>query len=112
MDTYAATVSKDKIAEFCHRWKIQELALFGSVLREDFEASSDVDVLVTFTDDAEWGLLDHVQMENELEDLFEREVDLISKRAVEQSQNWIRRQEILGTAQILFSAHEAIHASR
>jgi uncharacterized protein len=100
-DTVA--VPANEIERFCQRWKIQELALFGSVLRENFDASSDVDVLVTFTDDAQWSLLDHVQMENELAEMVGRNVDLISKRAVEKSQNWIRREAILETARVLFS---------
>jgi uncharacterized protein len=54
-------VDREKIAAFCQRWKIAELALFGSVLRDDFRSDSDVDVLVTFTPDAGWGLLDHVR---------------------------------------------------
>jgi len=98
-------ISKDKIADFCRRWKITELALFGSVLREDFRPDSDLDVLVTFSPDAEWSLLDHIQMQEELGSLFGREVDLVSRRAIEQSENWIRRREILSTAQ-------AIHVSR
>ncbi|MCP4166362.1 MAG: nucleotidyltransferase [Chloroflexi bacterium] len=111
MYTLAQTIPKHRLEEFCHRWRIQELALFGSVLRPDFNAGSDVDVLVTFTEDAAWGLLEHIQMELELEHLFEREVDLISRRAVEQSHNWIRRREILDNAQVLFSIHEATYAA-
>ena len=52
------------IAEFCMRWKITELALFGSALRPDFQHGSDVDLLVTFSDDANWSLLDHIAMQN------------------------------------------------
>ena len=113
MDRYTGTIIPPaELEKFCRRWKIQELALFGSVLHKDFNASSDVDVLVAFMDDAQWGLLNHVQMENELADLFGRDVDLVSKRAVEQSQNWIRRQEILDNAQILFPVQASVHASR
>lgn len=103
MQRNTITIPADELHEFCRRWKIQELALFGSVLREDFSASSDVDVLVSFTTDAQWSLLDHIQMERELADLFGREVDLISKRAVQQSKNRIRRQEILRNTRILFA---------
>ncbi len=110
MHTSALSIPKERLADFCNRWRIQELALFGSVLRKDFTADSDVDVLVTFTDDTEWSLLDHIQMERELASLFEREVDLISKRAVEQSHNWMRRREILDNAQVLFSVREATYA--
>jgi uncharacterized protein len=111
MKAYADTIPMEQIVKFCRRWKIQELALFGSALRDDFDATSDVDILVDFADDAQWSLLDHVQMERELGSLLAREIDLISKRAVEQSQNWIRRKEILGSAQVLFSAHETHYAS-
>ena len=72
---------------------------------------SDVDLLITFAPEAEWSLFDHVQMENDLEGLLERSVDLITRRAIESSQNWIRREEILDTAQIYFSVNEALHAT-
>ena len=102
----------NEIAKFCHRWRIRELALFGSALREDFRPDSDLDILATFADDAEWGLFDHVQMQQELQVLLQRSVDLISRRAVERSQNWLLRQEILDTAQKLFSEQETVHAAR
>jgi len=97
-------IPKEKIADFCRRWKIVELSLFGSVLRENFRPDSDVDVLVTFAADAEWGLFDHVAMEEELSSIFGRKVDLISRRAVERSDNWIRRKAILGTAEPYYVA--------
>jgi predicted nucleotidyltransferase len=102
MNDLAATIPMDTIAEFCHRWRIRELALFGSALREDFGPDSDLDILVTFADDAEWGLFDHVQMQQELQALLQRSVDLISRRALERSSNWLLRQEILDTARTLF----------
>jgi len=111
MNNFTTTIPRDDIAKFCRHWKIQELALFGSALRDDFGPDSDVDILVTFAEDAEWGLFDHVQMQYELQASLRRNVDLISKRAVEGSQNWLRRQEILNTAQVLFSAQEAAHAT-
>lgn len=94
------------IAEFCQRWQIKEFYVFGSVLREDFHPDSDVDVLVTFAPDAPWSLLDLVKMQQELEQIVGREVDLIEKRVVEHSSNWIRRNEILSTAQIFFQDYE------
>jgi predicted nucleotidyltransferase len=97
----------DAIQQFCRRWKIRELALFGSVLRTDFRPNSDVDVLVTFHDDAEWGLLDHMQMQQELAALLHRPIDLVSKRALERSANWVRREAILNTAQVLVLTDEA-----
>jgi predicted nucleotidyltransferase len=97
----------DEIAEFCRRWKIQEMAVFGSVLRADFDSESDIDVIVTFDDDAEWSLLDHIRMQQELQSVLQRDVDLVTRRAVEQSQNWIRRKEILSTASIIFPENKA-----
>jgi len=97
-------IDRNKIAEFCRRWKITEFALFGSVLRDDFRPDSDVDVLVTFAPDAEWSLFDHVDMEEELSAILDRKVDLISRRAIERSDNWIRRKAILSTAEPVYVA--------
>jgi predicted nucleotidyltransferase len=97
-------ISEAQIAAFCRRWHIHELAMFGSALREDFGPHSDLDILVSFEPGVEWGLLDHVRMQQELEALLGRSVDLVSKRAVERSHNWIRRREILDTAQVLYAA--------
>lgn len=91
-------VDSRKLRPFCRRWKIRELAVFGSALRSDFGPQSDVDVLVTFAEDAAWSLFDHQQMEEELARILGRKVDLISRRAVERSENRIRRDAILGSA--------------
>lgn len=93
------SIDRKKIAKFCHRWKITELALFGSVLRDDFRLDSDVDVLVPFSPDAEWSLLDHIEMEEDLSVILGYKVDLVSRRAIEHSENWIRRKAILETAE-------------
>jgi predicted nucleotidyltransferase len=105
--TLSLPLPTDAIRQFCRRWKIRELALFGSVLRTDFRPDSDVDVLVTFTEDADWGLLAHIQMQQELATLLHRPIDLISRRALEQSPNWVRREAILNTAQMIVSTDEA-----
>jgi hypothetical protein len=89
---------------FCRKWKIAELALFGSVLRDDFRPDSDVDVLVSFAPDADWSLLDHMAMEEELAGILGRKVDLVSRRAVERSANRIRRQAILNSAEVVYAA--------
>ena len=94
----------EDISDFCDRWQVRELALFGSVLRDDFRPDSDIDLLIAFSPQADWGLLDHVRMQRELMDIFGRKVDLVSKRAIERSQNWIRRPEILDTAQIIYAS--------
>ena len=91
-----------QIADFCQRWHISEFALFGSVLGDDFRPDSDLDILVTFAPEANWSLLDHLRMEQELATLLNRKIDLFSRRAVEQSHNWIRRLEILNTAEVVY----------
>ena len=111
MNALIAAVPDSKIARFCQHWHIRELALFGSVLRSDFGPDSDVDVLVTFAPEADWGLMEHVQMQQELQMLFHCKVDLISRRALERSRNWLLRQEILSTATPLFPQSQVIHAA-
>ena len=59
------------IEAFCRKWRIIEFAFFGSVIREDFQPESDIDVLVTFAPEAHWSLFDHVEMQDELTDLFQ-----------------------------------------
>jgi len=104
MLTLNIQLPEEKLFEFCQHWKVSELALFGSVLRDDFRPDSDIDVLITFAPDAKRGLMTLARMKHELEDLLGREVDLVSKSAVEASHNWIRRKEILGTAQVIYVA--------
>lgn len=94
----------EQIREICGRWKIVELELFGSVLRDDFGPESDVDMLVTFAPDAPWDLLDLVRVENELSAVLQRKVDLVTRRAVEDSHNPFRQREILGSARRLYAA--------
>lgn len=103
MTIAAIELPMERIAEFCHKWQVTEFALFGSVLRDDFRPDSDIDMLVAFAPTANWGLWEHAQMQQELEALLDRAVDLISKRAIERSANWIRRQEILSTAQTIYA---------
>jgi uncharacterized protein len=101
---HGMTVSRDKIADFCRRWKIVELALFGSVLRDDFRPDSDIDVLVAFTTDAAWRFYDLLSMKEELETMFGRSVDLVEKRLVESSENYIRRKHILNHRETIYVA--------
>ena len=98
------SLSQPEVSGCCRRWRIRELALFGSALRDDFGSDSDVDLLVTFTPEAEWSLLDHVQMQTELSELLGRPVDLVSRRAIERSANPIRKREILSTARTVYAA--------
>jgi hypothetical protein len=97
-------IPKAKIAEFCERWDVSELAIFGSALRADFRSDSDVDVLVSFAPQAKVTLFEMVQMQDELKQIFGRDVDLISKRGVEDSRNYLRRKAILESAQVIYVA--------
>jgi predicted nucleotidyltransferase len=96
------SLTKEQVVEFCQKWQITEFALFGSVLRDDFTAKSDVDVLVTFAPQARRSLFDLVNMTDELAQLLGRKVDILTRKSVEQSHNWIRKQEILNTAQVIY----------
>lgn len=91
----------DQIEDFCRKWRVEELALFGSVLRDDFSPESDIDVLVSFSPDARVSLLDFVEMQEELQEILHRKVDLVSKGGL---RNPFRRHEILTTRQIVYAA--------
>lgn len=97
-------IDYEKIKAFCEKWKITEFSLFGSVLTDEFRPDSDVDVLVTFAEDAHWTLFDFVHVEGELRELFGREVDLVERIAVEQSPNYIRRKSILSNTRRVYAA--------
>ncbi len=97
-------VPSERIAAFCERWQMTELALFGSVLRDNFGPESDIDVLAKFDDAARRTLFDVGRMEEELSEIFGREVDLLSWRGVESSRNYIRRKAILGSAETIYAA--------
>jgi uncharacterized protein len=101
---HGLTISRDKIADFCRRWKITEFALFSSVLRDDFRPDSDIDVLVTFMPGASWRFYDLISMKEELENMFGRPVDLVETRLVERSENYIRREHILNHMETVYVA--------
>jgi hypothetical protein len=94
----------DRIKEFCERWKISEIALFGSVLRDDFRPDSDVDVLITFGPDSKVSLFDLSEIEDELTDIIGRKADLTMRRGIERSSNRIRRKAILSSAEVIYGA--------
>jgi predicted nucleotidyltransferase len=104
MDNKNVKIPSDKLADFCRRNHICKLSLFGSVLRADFSPDSDVDLLVEFIPEAQLTLFDLVRIQEELKELFGREVDLVSRRGVESSRNYIRRQQILDSAEVLYAA--------
>ena len=97
-------IDRERLARFCRQHHIRKLALFGSVLREDFRPDSDVDVMVVFAEDAHWGLFKFNARADELESLFSRRVDFMTRRSVEDSENWLRRRHILEHAEVIFAA--------
>ena len=93
-----------KIAVFCRNWRLREFSIFGSALREDFGPDNDIDVLVTFDNDARHTLFDLARMEEELRDILGRTVDIISRRGIEASQNDKRKKAILSSAKTVYVA--------
>lgn len=104
LNYHGVGVHKQRIEEFCRRWRISEFSLFGSILRDDFRQDSDVDILVTFAPEADWRSDDLMEMKEELERLFGHPVDLVEKHLVETSANYIRRKHILSHKETLYVA--------
>ena len=101
-------IPSERIADFCERWQVTKLALFGSVLRDDFGPDSDIDVLAKFDDAARRTLFDVGRMEEELSEIFGQDVDLFSWRGVEHSRNYIRRKAILDAAETIYAPKQFI----
>lgn len=97
-------LAEGELAAFCQRWRIVELSLFGSALREDFQLDSDIDLLATFAPEAGWSLIDHVAMEQELAALLGRKADVLTRRSVEASRNWLLRKNILASAEVIYES--------
>ena len=83
---------------------MKELAVFGSILRNDFGPASDVDFLVTWASDARRGIVDRLAAREELSQLVGRRVDLVDRQTIERSRNWIRRQDIISSAEVIHAA--------
>ena len=104
------TIPRKEIEDFCRHWQVIEFALFGSVLRDDFRPDSDIDVMVKFDVNAHPTFLDLEEMEIDLKTIFNRKVDLITRQGIENSLNYLRRQEILSSAQIIYEKRHTISA--
>ena len=110
MTITAIQLPMEKITEFCHKWQVTEFALFGSVLREDFQPNSDIDVMVQFHPNAHPTFRTLDQMEEELKTIFHRDVDLITRQGIETSRNYLRRHEILSSTQVIYATGSSISA--
>ena len=104
MKTPQIDIPLDATSSFCCRWQVTELALFGSVLGDDFGPESDVDIMVGFDPHAHHTLLDMAQMGDESGGILGREVDLVEHLAIERSPNYIRRAAILQFAETIYAA--------
>ena len=102
--TARIAIPSDELAAFCERWQVTDLALFGSVLRDDFGPDSDIDIMVGFASEARHSLFDLVDMEQELKAIFGRKVDMVERADVERSENYIRRKAVLQSAETIYAA--------
>jgi predicted nucleotidyltransferase len=100
--TLPVPVDKAGLEAFCRKWQIAQLEVFGSALREDFGPESDLDFLVSFAKEAPPLGLEFFRMKRELRDMVGREIDLLTRRTIEQSKNWIRRRSILSSARSIY----------
>jgi predicted nucleotidyltransferase len=91
------------IRDFCSKWKINELSVFGSILRDDFKPDSDIDFLISYDQDAEWDMSDVVIMKGELARIVGRSVDIISRAAIERSDNRFIKKEVLSTSEPVYA---------
>lgn len=99
MQNHNINIPRDKLSDFCRRRKIAELALFGSVLRDDFRPESDIDILVTFAPHTPYSLFDFAIMQEELKTILGHEVDLVEKAAL---RNPFRRSHILTNMEVIY----------
>ena len=95
---------EEKIKQFCKKWNISEFSIFGSYVRNELRADSDVDVLISFKDNVKHTLFDLGNIQNELENIFDRKVDVITKKGLESSRNMLRKKTIIDEARVFYAA--------
>jgi len=94
------SVPERKIKDFCRRYQVQRMALFGSVLRDDFRPDSDIDILVVFDPSAFVTFMTLGKMKRELSEIFQREVDLIPQEGLKPA----IREAVLSSTQEVYAA--------
>ena len=103
MAMHISKSTMQQLHKFCKKWKLKELALFGSAVRDDFDSTkSDVDLLYLFEPDARWGLFDVINMRDDLKKILGRKVDFVSKKVIEKSPNPYRKQAILSEHKVIY----------
>jgi len=93
-------ISEKKIKDFCQQYQVQRMALFGSVLRDDFRPDSDIDVLVVFDPSARITFMTLGKMKRELTILFKRPVDIVPQEGLKPA----IREAVLASAQEVYAA--------
>ena len=88
-------IPEETIRAFCKKWQIRSFCFYGSIMRDDFRPDSDIDVMIEFSPDDRTSSLNMSVGLQEDEALFSRKVDLVERRSIEQSENYIRRKGIL-----------------
>jgi predicted nucleotidyltransferase len=91
----------DEVVSVCNKYRITELSIFGSSIRDDFTQNSDIDILVSFDHCSEVTLFDIMQLENDFSKLVNRKVDIVEKESLK---NPIRKNKILSTREIIYAA--------
>src|SRR5258707_11862502 len=104
MIAHGIDLNSDSIRGFCRKWRIRELSVFGSILRDDFGPRSDIDFLADFAEDAEWDLFDQMDMEDELAEIVGRDIDLLTRFGLESSSNRFLKREILSHLERVYAA--------
>jgi predicted nucleotidyltransferase len=104
MVRHGIELDSDALKAFCRKWKIKELAVFGSYLNDTFRPDSDVDFLAEFEADEEWDLIDELRMRDELERIVGRRVDLMCRQALETGGNALFQREVLNTAKRIYAS--------
>jgi len=92
-----------EIKQFCRKWNIRELSLFGSSLTDKFNNDSDIDILISFNENSHYGLFELAEMKSDLEKIYGRDVDLVTRKSVEKSGNYIRRESILSNLKSIYA---------
>jgi len=110
MTIAAIDLPMGEVQQFCHKWQVTEFALFGSVLREDFRPDSDIDVMVQFHPEAHPTLFDLAEMEDELKQILGRDVDLVTRKGIESSRNYLRRNAILSSVKVIYGTGSSVPA--
>ena len=95
-------IQEEQLREICKRYLIRELAIFGSTLREDFNDKSDIDLLIEFEPKSGITLFNIVDLKEEFEKLFGRDVDIVSKKAIQRSRNYLKRKAILENFKVIY----------